>query len=191
MGKKAAAAGYRARSVYKLAALDKKYSLLSRASRVLDLGAAPGSWTQYVLGTAAACTAVCAVDVQPIASDIQDARLQRVQGDLCAADTRARVACNAPFDLILSDAAPRTTGNRTVDTSASACLAAGVCAYVNFLSSDGGLVFKVFQGSEHLAILTHLRAHFGAVCSFKPPASRPRSCELYVVARFFRGTCGK
>ena len=114
--------GYPARSVYKLEEMDKKFGLLKGASKVLDLGSAPGSWTVWLLRNIREGGSVVSVDLNPLAKDVKADNLTFIQGDLLSADVRTQIEAKGPYDLGVCDAAPLTTGNRTVDTARSTAL---------------------------------------------------------------------
>ena len=107
--RKAFAAGYPARSVYKLEEMQKKFNLFGKNDSVLDLGAAPGSWTTFLLRFLSPEGRVCAVDLQPLSESIRDSRLSFFQGDLTAAAMAAAVKNCGPYRSVICDAAPATT----------------------------------------------------------------------------------
>ena len=186
-------AGYPARSVYKLQEIDEKYKLLRRSSRVLDVGASPGSWSLYALK--AGVRRLTSIDLKPLspllagpsAAARETTDFLFLQGNLFDEAMLARIAERAPYDLIMSDAAPDTTGNRGVDTLRSAEIVRAVIdAAVRFLAPGGNLVTKLFQGGEEQDILRELRALFSSAKGFKPKASRKISFEVYVLGFGFR-----
>jgi 23S rRNA (uridine2552-2'-O)-methyltransferase len=193
---RAASEGYPARSVYKLQEIDKKWDLLNGKKRVLDLGAAPGSWSLYALRTMGTGGFVCACDLQPLSRACDgglfddDTRFCFVRGDFLAADTQSLLAESGPYDLIISDAAPATTGNRTIDSARSLALCEGALAVSEALLSAGGVfVVKMFQGGDSAAFRARANAVFAEVKTVKPTACRSTSFEMYIVARGKRG-CG-
>ena len=121
--KKAFSEGYPARSVYKLKEINEKFSLFSKSSCVLDLGSAPGSWTLFILRALGGSGKLVSVDLKPLAKNIAGANLRFFQGDLYTDDVFARVKDEGPYDALVCDAAPPTTGNRLIDTSRLAALA--------------------------------------------------------------------
>jgi 23S rRNA (uridine2552-2'-O)-methyltransferase len=135
--------GYPARSVYKLQELQSRFSLIRRRARVLDLGAAPGSWTQYAAGSLGA--SVVAVDLQPLGERASE-QATVMQGDILDPDIRARLVGLGPYDVVMSDAAPATSGNRIADTAASEELARGVVELaLQALRPGGTVVTKILQ----------------------------------------------
>ncbi|MDR0455715.1 MAG: RlmE family RNA methyltransferase [Treponema sp.] len=187
---KARKEGYPARSVYKLQEMDEKFGLLKpgKAFRVLDLGAAPGSWSLYVLRKMRGSVFLAAADISPLSRQY-DAGLFNgdnfcfIQGDITDPAVRDSILAQGPYHLIISDAAPATTGNRFIDTTRSLELAEAVAAYTeSALTSGGNLVIKVFQGGDVSALLKRLRTLFKSAKSYKPEACRSESFETYYLA---------
>jgi 23S rRNA (uridine2552-2'-O)-methyltransferase len=189
LARKAQDQGYRARSVYKLVALDEKFSLFPHrrrnageaAIRVLDLGAAPGSWTQYAVEHGA----------QVVAVDLQEMRVAGAecrQADFTDPEVVATLSADGPFDLVLSDAAPATTGNRIVDTSRSEGLVEAIIANLSaWLIPGGACAFKLFQGGGEQTLLATLRERCDRAVLYRPKAVRSESFETYLVGLGFRG----
>jgi 23S rRNA (uridine2552-2'-O)-methyltransferase len=187
---KARKEGYPARSVYKLKEIDEKFGLLKperAVFRVLDLGAAPGSWSLYVLRKFGAKGFLAAADLSPLSREFDKGLFDGgnfffIQGDITAAETRETLLSKGPYSAIISDAAPGTTGNHTVDSSRSLELAETVIAYAeSALSTGGNLALKVFQGGESGELLKKMKALFGTAKSFKPQACRDESVETYFI----------
>ncbi|GHV76395.1 ribosomal RNA large subunit methyltransferase E [Spirochaetia bacterium] len=191
---KAQKEGYPARSVYKLKEMDEKFGLFrpsSAALKVLDLGAAPGSWSLYALrkldtrSHLPVCSLLTAVDLSPLSRQYDKGLFDGenccfIQGDITAALIREAIHARSPFNLVISDAAPSTTGNRSVDTLRSLALAEAVLDYAErSLASGGNLVVKVFQGGDTASILKRIRELFKTGKSFKPEACRSESFETY------------
>ncbi|MFW6227883.1 MAG: RlmE family RNA methyltransferase, partial [Alkalispirochaeta sp.] len=174
--------GYRARSVYKLEEIDGKYDLLGRRGvRVLDLGAAPGSWSQYAVGRGAL---VVAVDLQ----EITVAGATCITGDFTEPGVIERIVERGPFDLVLSDAAPATTGNRVIDTGRSEALVESILAGLDrWLVPDGALVAKLFQGGAEQELRREVQERFRKGVLFRPDAVRRESFETYLVGIGFTG----
>lgn len=187
---KARKEGYPARSVYKLEEIDKRFHIVRRGMRILDLGAAPGSWSLYAMKALAGSGSVTAVDLKVISLPalLRQGGFRFMRADLLAESTCTALGDGGPYDLVLSDAAPDTTGNRTVDTERSAALVRGVVAIADRLLTPGGrLVVKLFQGGEERDILAAMRERFGTARNFKPKASRDNSFEVYCIGVDFRG----
>ncbi|MFP4375220.1 MAG: SAM-dependent methyltransferase [Spirochaetaceae bacterium] len=173
--------GYKARSVYKLQEIDEKLHLLSGARRVLDVGAAPGSWTQYALERMHRGGTVVAVDLKPVELPPADS-LRTVEGDVTDEAVRGALRAAGPFDLILSDAAPSTTGNRVLDSARSAELVQIVMGLADEILVPGGsMVAKLFQGGEEKELLQAARARFRSARIQRPKASRSDSFEVFIV----------
>ncbi len=184
---KARKEGYPARSVYKLQEIDERFRLIRRGMRILDLGAAPGSWSLYALKALKGTGFLTSVDLKALSLPAlsRAANFLAVQGDLLAEATFESL--RGPYDLIMSDAAPDTTGNRTVDTGRSAEIARGVLALAErLLAPAGSLLFKLFQGGEERDILAEVRERFESARNFKPKASRKISFETYCIGLGFR-----
>jgi 23S rRNA (uridine2552-2'-O)-methyltransferase len=176
--------GWRSRAAFKLIELDDKFHLLKRGMRVVDLGAAPGGWTQVAVKRGAA--KVVGVDLLQI-DEIAGATL--IQGDFTDEDMPARLAglMGGPADLVLSDMAPNTTGHAATDHLRIMALAEMALHFaLENLAEGGGFVAKVFQGGSERQMLDAMKRHFAKVVHAKPPASRKESSELYVVAAGFR-----
>ncbi len=184
---KAKKEGYPARSVYKLAEIDEKFRLLKKGARVLDIGAAPGSWSLWVLKRLAGSGFLAAVDLNPLGIQPPYGNFHFIQGDLYAPEVRADLLARGPYDLVLSDAAPATTGNRLVDQGASESIVEAVIAYgEEALAVGGALVVKIFQGGSERALIDMLKQRFTQARGFKPQACRAESFETYLVATGFR-----
>jgi 23S rRNA (uridine2552-2'-O)-methyltransferase len=180
--RRARSEGYRARSVYKLEELDTRFGLVRSGARVLDLGAAPGSWSQYAARKVGPAGLVLAIDLQEMPALEGITNVQAITADLFAASTAETIREHGPFDLVMSDAAPRTTGNRTVDTARSAALVEEVLAMCSFsLRAGGSFVAKVFQGGDEQALLAQTRDWFETGRLIKPKASRTESFETFLV----------
>lgn len=185
---KAKKEGYPARSVYKLMEIDKKFGLVKPGARILDIGAAPGSWSLWLLQRLAGRGYLAAVDLQELSIASAHQNFLFVRGDLYDAEVRSRLLAAGPFALVLSDAAPGTTGNRFVDQSASEAIVEAVIDYAEAsLAPGGAVVAKIFQGGGEAALLKRLRGRFALAKGFKPEACRTVSFETYLVATGFKG----
>ncbi len=184
----AQAAGLRSRAAFKLKELDEKFRLVKPGARVVDLGAAPGGWSQVALAKAGPKGRVVALDLLPM-DPIPGATI--LQGDFQeeAVEQAVLAALDGPADLVLSDMAPNTTGHGATDHLRIIALAELALDFAcKVLAPGGGFVAKVFQGGSEKSLLDRLKANFATVRHAKPPASRKDSAELYVVATSFRGT---
>ncbi len=180
--------GYPARSVFKLQQIQERHRPLRPGSRVLDLGASPGSWSLYLLELNAGGGSVTGVDLNPPDRALLSRRGYRfLQGDFTSPDVVARIAEAGPFDAVVSDAAPSTTGNRTLDTARSARIARAVLARCRrCLVPGGSCVLKIFQGGEERDILQEMRGMFESARGLKPKASRSESMETYFLGLGYR-----
>lgn len=179
--------GFRSRAAFKLLEMDEKHRLLKPDSRVVDLGAAPGGWTQVAVEKAGPKGRVVALDL--LAMDPVPGAMV-LQGDFqdAAVEQAVLAALDGPADLVLSDMAPNTTGHAATDHLRIIALAELALDFaLKVLSPGGGFVAKVFQGGSEKGLLDALKRNFTAVRHVKPPASRKDSSELYVVATGFRG----
>lgn len=175
--------GYRSRAAFKLVELDEKFRFLKKGAAVLDLGAAPGGWSQVAAARGAHVVAADVLAMEEISG------VTFFQADLTDADVPAmlKAALNGPADLVLTDMAAPTTGHRATDhirTIALVEIALDVAEDV--LKPGGTFVGKVFQGGSSNELLARLKKHFRDVKHVKPPASRAESVELYVVALGFK-----
>lgn len=180
--KKAFSEGYPARSVYKLKELDEKFGLLKKNYSVLDLGAAPGSWTVFALRTLNGTGHLTSIDLKPLAKDVVGSNLTFIQGDLYDEAVRVQARDLGPYDSVICDAAPPTTGNRTVDTARSTGLVELAIFYAQTMLKPGGnFVVKIFQGGDQQQLLKSMRQIFTTARGFKPEACRTESFETYLV----------
>ena len=180
--------GWRSRAAFKLLELDDRLHVIRSGARVLDLGAAPGGWTQVAIQRGA--SAVVGVDLLPM-DPIPGSTL--MVGDFNDPELPERLAAElgGRADLVLSDMAPNTTGHAGTDHLRIMALAELAAAFAReVLAADGAFVAKVFQGGSERAMVEELKRDFASVRHAKPPASRKGSSELYVVAMGFRGGSG-
>jgi 23S rRNA (uridine2552-2'-O)-methyltransferase len=176
--------GWRSRAAFKLIELDDRFKLIRRGAKVVDLGVAPGGWSQVAVQRGARVVAVDLLAVDPIAGAVV------LQGDFTDEAVQARLLAElgGKADLVLSDMAPNTTGHTATDHLRIVALAEEALEFaLDALGEGGAFVAKVFQGGAERAMLERLKRHFGTVRHAKPPASRKESSELYVVAMGFRG----
>ncbi len=177
---------YRSRAAYKLEEIDQKYRLIKPGMKILDLGAAPGSWSQYALRKVNGKARIIAIDLLEIAP-IEGVTI--IKGDIRAPENQAKIIELAPngLDLILSDMAPDTTGVHYADTENSALLVHLALDMAEKLLKPGGnFVAKVFEGVEYQQLLQRTRKLFGFAKSFNPKASLARSREIFMVAQDFK-----
>lgn len=185
--REAQARGYRSRAAFKLTQLDDKFHLLRKGARVLDLGAAPGGWTQVAVERTHPGGVVVGVDLAAL-EPIPGAVLLELDIDAADAPARIGAALGGPADLVLSDMAAKASGHAATDhlRIVALCEAAFDVAR-DLLVPGGGFVAKVLKGGTEHDLLILLKRHFRTVRHAKPPASRAESAETYVVATGFRG----
>lgn len=181
--RKAHSEGYPARSVYKLEEINQAHRLIKPGDTVLDVGAAPGSWTLYthrclIKGNGK----IVSCDLNPLSLDPVPPTVVEITGDAFSKEIRPRLIAEGPYDAIISDAAPMTTGNRIVDTTRSEYLAEQVTILAEeHLKPHGNMVIKIFQGGGEQEILRKMRTMFAKAKAFKPKASRDDSFEVFLI----------
>lgn len=181
--------GYRSRAAYKLAELDDKFKILRPGKTVLDLGAAPGGWSQVAAVRVRSenhVPQVVAVDILPMDSI---AGVQFLQLDFMKVDAPEAIARLLPqgVDVVLSDIAPNTTGHTTTDHLRLMAILEEVYDFAcKVLKPKGAFIAKVFQGGTEKELLARMKTHFDSVKHAKPKASRADSSEIYVVATGFK-----
>lgn len=174
--------GYPARSVYKLSEIDEKHKLLRPGGRVLDLGCAPGSWSLYAAAKVGPRGRVVGIDLNPVTGAFPP-QVRVITADLLSADL-GLVAGEGPFDVVLSDMAPKTMGRREVDQARSLELCEMAWAWAGALLKGGGhFLFKIFQSQEGDGFIRSLAPRFGKITRLKPQATRSFSTEIYVLGR--------
>lgn len=176
--------GWRSRAAFKLIELDNRFHFIHNGIKAVDLGAAPGSWTQVLLQRGA--KRVVGIDLLPVkpllGADI-------LKGDFTDPDMpeHLKALLGSKADLVLSDMAPNTTGHASTDHLRIISLAEEAFFFArDILAEGGGFIAKVFQGGAEKTLLTALKQNFTHVRHAKPPASRKNSSEIYVIATGFR-----
>jgi len=175
---------YPARSVYKLKDMDRRFKLLKPGQKIMDLGAAPGSWTMYAAEKAGKKGKVLAVDLNPLHVALPD-NVSFFQEDIFseAPEYLQRVREIAPFDLVLSDMAPQTTGIKFTDQARSHRLAESAFELsLEWLKTGGHVVVKIFQGPDSHDLARRMKLEFKRVKQFKPKSSRAESKEIFFLA---------
>lgn len=179
---KAFSEGYPARSVYKLQEIDEKFGMIKKNYTILDLGSAPGSWTTFLLRKLEGSGKVVSCDLNPLAKDVKGDNLVFIQGDLTEAAIRNSIKEHGPYDLVVCDAAPLTTGNKTVDTARSEWLVEMAIFYAQtMLKPNGNFAVKIFQSGGQQEELKKMREIFTSAKGFKPVACRRESFETYLI----------
>lgn len=185
---KAKKENYAARSVFKLEEIDRRYRILKPAMKILDLGAAPGSWSQFSSQKIGQKGRILGIDLQPvkltlpnavfIAADLRDLNLE---------DTMKAQGIDPPFDLVLSDMAPKTTGIRVADQARSLELCElALQTARRFLKPGGGFVCKMFHSDEFEAFRRQVRESFAKVDFLRPESTRKESKEIFFIASGFK-----
>ncbi len=184
--KKAHAEGYRSRAIYKLKEIDEKEQLFKSNMTVVDLGAAPGGWTQYVSEKMDVSGTIIALDILPMDSF---AGVHFIQGDFREDDVLQQLEAKIPehgVDVLLSDMAPNMSGNPAVDIPRAMYLAELAFDFGQKMLKPGGtMLMKIFHGTGFDELVKHARLRFQRVVIKKPQASRSRSRETYLLAKGF------
>lgn len=184
--KRAKAEGYRSRAAYKLTELDEKFAFLKGSKRVVDLGIAPGGWTQVVRRKCPKA-AVVGIDLLPV-DPIEGATILQMDFMDDAAPDRLIEALGGAPDLVLSDMAANTVGHPQTDALRTMGLVETALAFaIDVLEPGGTFVSKVFAGGADSALVAEMKRNFATVKHAKPPASRKGSVEWFVVAQGFKG----
>jgi 23S rRNA (uridine2552-2'-O)-methyltransferase len=179
--------GFRSRAAYKLSEIDDKYHLLKSGGCVVDLGAAPGGWSEIAarrVGASGRVVALDILDMKPI-SGVEFLKLDFLDE---TAPERLSALLGGKADVVLSDMAANATGHRKTDHLRIMALAEAAVHFAReVLSGNGSFLCKVLQGGTEAELLAYLKRDFASVKHVKPPASRTDSAELYLLARGFRG----
>ena len=184
--KQARAEGYRSRAAYKLIELDERFALLKGARRVIDLGIAPGGWSQVVRKRAPAA-AIAGIDLLETVP-LEGVTILQMDFMADAAPGALEAALDGAPDLVLSDMAANTVGHKQTDHLRTMGLVEAAAHFaVEVLAEGGAFVAKVLAGGTDSELLALLKKHFRTVKHAKPPASRKGSSEWYVVAQGFKG----
>ncbi len=184
--KQAKAEGYRSRAAYKLIELDEKFGLIRGSKRVVDLGIAPGGWSQVVrkIAPKAAIVGIDLLETEPI----EGVTIFQMDFMDDAAPQMLEDALDGPPDLVMSDMAANTVGHKQTDhLRTMALVEAGAWFATETLEKGGAFIAKVLAGGTDAELLNLLKRHFKTVKHAKPPASRKGSSEWYVVAQGFKG----
>jgi 23S rRNA (uridine2552-2'-O)-methyltransferase len=178
--------GFRSRAAYKLIEIDDKARVLKKGIRVIDLGAAPGGWSQVAARRVGAQGRVVAIDVLPMdaIAGVDFAQLDFLSAD---APEKLRVMLGGPADVVLSDMAANATGHAKTDHLRIMALVEAAADFAREVLAPGGIFLaKVLQGGTEAALLTALKRDFKSVKLVKPSASRSDSAELYLLATGYR-----
>lgn len=183
--KQAQQAGYRSRAVFKLLEIQQRDKLFKPGMLVVDLGAAPGGWSQVVVDLIKPKGQVIALDILPMEPIVG---VEFIQGDFTEEAVfealLSRIEAEKPVDWVISDMAPNMSGNESIDVPRSMYLAELALDFaLKILGENGGFLVKVFQGEGFDALLAEIKQCFRTVHIRKPKASRGRSREVYILAR--------
>ena len=177
--------GKRSRAAYKIIQIDEKFNIFKKGDSVLDLGAAPGSWTEVAVEKSGGL--IVAVDILDM-TDIKNAFILKADLSDENSSNLIRKLNNEKFDIVLSDMAASTTGHKQTDHIRTQALAELAAIYATeFLKPGGIFCAKVFQGGTHGDLLLSLKNNFKSIKHFKPDASRKASPETYLIAKDFKG----
>jgi len=183
--------GLRSRAAFKLAEIDDKYRLLRPGARVVDLGAAPGGWSEIAVQRVAPHGRVIAIDILEM-KPVKGVEFLQLDFLDAPAPERLKVLLGGKADIVLSDMAANASGHRQTDHLRIMALAEAAADFARAVLRDGGsFLCKVLQGGTQAALLSELKRDFASVKHVKPPASRSGSAELYLLARGFRGHATK
>ena len=184
--RKAREAGLRSRAAFKLQQIDERFKILHPGDAVVDLGAAPGGWlviTSKIIGPQGKLVGVDLLEIKPLPNVVT------IQADITAPETldQVRDILGRPADVVLSDAAPSTSGIRITDHARSIALGEVTAQFAAQLLRPGGnYVVKIFEGEELGNFMNSLRASYRSVKAYSPPASREESKEIYIIAQGFK-----
>jgi len=188
--KKAKKNGYRSRSAFKLLQINKKFKLIVKNDVVVDLGAAPGGWSQVAKEIVGQKGTVVGIDISSIKADKD---IVFLRGDVTKEESINRlrhVIGKREIDVIISDMSPNISGNYSVDQARSVFLCEQALKTVNFfLKKNGNFLCKIFEGEDLEFIIKKIKSMFKIVKQFNPPASRKSSSEVYIIAKFFIKNC--
>ncbi|QIV94965.1 RlmE family RNA methyltransferase [Allofrancisella frigidaquae] len=180
--------GYRSRASFKIIEIQEKYKIFKQNMFVIDLGAAPGGWSEQIIkyiGSNGKLIALDLLEMAPIPG------VDFIQGDFTSDETYEKLnnlIGQNKIDCIVSDMSPNISGNKTSDQAKSIFLLELALDFaINNLKKSGGFVAKIFQGEGADTYIKQVKNHFTKVTQFKPKSSRPRSREFYIIALGFKG----
>ncbi|HWR27888.1 MAG TPA: RlmE family RNA methyltransferase [Candidatus Thermoplasmatota archaeon] len=190
--KEAKRVGYRARSAFKLQQIQNRFHLIPKNGVIVDLGAAPGGWSQVakeLVGTDGIVIGVDLSSIKPFEG------IQFLQGDVTKTETLEQIKSlmnGKNADVILSDMSPDISGNYSIDQARSAWLCeCALLAVTQILQPGGHFICKIFEGEDTKAFIEKVKLQFMVVKTFSPEASRKSSSEVYIIAKSFKNPCKK
>ncbi|OGS40290.1 MAG: hypothetical protein A3K77_06645 [Euryarchaeota archaeon RBG_13_31_8] len=185
--KEAKRVGYRARSSFKLLQIQKKFNVIKKDDTVIDLGAAPGGWSQVAKEIVGEKGTIIGIDISPISPLFDVTFLEADMTKQSTIDELKIVIGNKAVDVVISDMSPDISGNYSVDHARSVFLSEQALKTAeNLLKLNGNFVCKVFSGEDLEDFIKKINKKFQVVKRYFPPASRKTSSEIYVIAKFFR-----
>ena len=177
-----------ARSVYKLKEIQKKFNLIKRNDHILDLGCCPGSWLLYAIELAGTGGRVTGIDLQPLSIRLPKNAVV-IQGDMLALTDADYAPLEGKTNVVLSDAAPSTTGIKSVDAARSHQLCeAALAIAIRVLADGGSIVCKIFTGEDFTTFNESVKQHFKTCKIFKPQSCRKASKEIYLIGSGFKNS---
>ena len=185
--KKAKKENYLARSIYKLEEIDKKFKVLKRGDQVLDLGYYPGSWIQYSSKIVGPSGRVVGVDIKKVNEKLLKlSNISLYEKDVFNINELSEIGVERPFDVVVSDMAPNTTGIKSVDQARSLNLVEKVFEVLpRFLVNDGDIVIKVFESNDAQCFFREQKSLFKKLHFFKPKSTRSVSKEFFAIGKGF------
>lgn len=179
--------GYRSRAAFKLIQLDEKYHFLGKGKTIVDLGCAPGGWTQVAAQKNKGAGQIVGLDLLPT-EEIKGAILLQQDFTDISAPEKIKTLLNGPADVVMSDMAANTTGHQQTDHLRTIHLVELAYEFAKEILIEGGIfIAKVFQGGTEGELLNDMKKNFAKVSHYKPDASRQDSVEMYVVAQGYKG----
>ena len=174
-----------ARSVYKLKEIQRKYKIIKKGDRILDLGCFPGSWLLYAADLTGEKGEIVGIDLKPLSKSVLSKVPSNVRiytGDVLSIDDELIRSVGKDFNIVMSDMAPDTTGNKNVDAARSFNLCQAALRIAKDLLVDGGsFICKIFQGEDFKEFIDSIKLSFNKHKIFKPQSSRKLSKEIYVI----------
>ncbi len=172
---------FAARSVYKLQEIQRRYRIIRRGARVLDLGCAPGSWLQYAAQLTGGDGKVVGIDPKPVRLALPP-HVSVISGDILATPSPLAALSSEAFEVVISDMAPATTGHKATDAARSAALCeAALAVALRVLVPGGNFVCKIFQGQEFKPFAEAVKSAFDQLKILKPQSSRKASKEIFII----------
>jgi 23S rRNA (uridine2552-2'-O)-methyltransferase len=185
--KEAKRVGYRARSAFKLQQIQQRFHVVPKDATVVDLGAAPGGWSQIATELVGEHGRVIAADISPM-NPLKDVTV--IQGDITQPETVTHIKSilgDAKADVVLSDMSPNISGSYTTDQARSAWLCdCALTVATQVLTPGGSFICKIFEGEDTKEFISKVRQYFTKVKTFSPEASRKSSSEVYIIAKTYK-----